>query len=360
MIQFIRQSALISAATAAIGSATLAWATDQSKLPIGANFEAAHARSTGVGVNIGVIEGGPRVGANNLGARLMRQWGFNNKLPSNQTPVDNSAAATDLHMTLCADIAAGSATNVGGGVTYLGVAPGATVFTGAIGPFGPYTVPEVVAERDGDNAIWTNAYNSYRASVNWMYTPLAAQPQAFLNHTKIALFTNSWGAPREQDDNGDNRFARFVDYFSRTRDALFVGAAGNEAMGGGNPNDLTRREINWPWDAYNCITVGATDAGFTARANYSQYWLTQDRLNNGGGGVPAPDVRGKPDIVAPGTQISDGRVSFQAGTIADPPAVVNETQNSGDELRHATRCRRRGGDRRRNPDPARRAPARHR
>ena len=57
-----------------------------------------------------------------------------------------------------------------------------------------------------------NAYHSFRATIDWMYTPIAGQigANAYLNHPRVALFNNSWGAFVEEDDNGANRFARFV------------------------------------------------------------------------------------------------------------------------------------------------------
>jgi subtilisin family serine protease len=276
-------------------------ATDTSKTAAGANFAAAHARSTGAGVPIGIVESGARINAaNNIGARLKASWNFQTALPSNQTPGDNTAAAGDNHMTLVADVAAGAASGA-----FLGVAPGADVYTGSRRAVN--TTPANLAERDGDDPSHDAAYHSYRAAINWMYTPLGAPAPEYQRHPSISIFNNSWGAFVEQDDNGENRFARFVDYFARTRDVMFVGAAGNEA----DHADPTRHMINWPWDAYNGITVGATDAGFTARASYSQYYLAGDT-------GAAPDVRGKPDILAPGTDISDGTLTNSGTSFATP------------------------------------------
>ena len=100
----------------------------------------------------------------------------------------------------------------------------------------------------------------------------AAGP-AYQQHPSIELYNNSWGPATENDDNGDNRFARFVDYFATSRDALFVGAAGNDA-------DDAAERLEWPWDAFNGITVGALDqsgdGSYRARVVWSQYQLNND------------------------------------------------------------------------------------
>ena len=114
----------------------------------------------------------------------------------------------------------------------------------------------------------------------------------------------------ENDDNGNNRFARFVDYFTNSRDVLFVGAAGNDA-------DIELASgIEWPWDAFNGITVGALDQvvggampALIAHASASsEYWLNSD---NG----TAPDIRGKPDIVAPGVNIGDNHIDVNTSVM---------------------------------------------
>jgi hypothetical protein len=286
------------------------FALDQAKLPTGADYAAAQAapyNATGAGISIGIIEVGPRPRPNNnLGARLLGQWGFNSKTPG-QAPDDNSAAAfpsdsSGRHMALVADTAAGA------DATYPGVAPGANVYTAAaLGNYGS----------DDPSAAANDAlFDNYRAAVDWMYRPQAAGP-AWQQHPTIALFNNSWGAAVENDDNGNNRFARFVDYFANTRDALFVGASGNDATTAGE-------RINWPWDAYNGITVGALDqdgdGGYRSRRPTSQYWL------NGDNGT-APDIRGKPDIVAPGASISDNQTDFDS-TVPPTPVPRNQSGTS--------------------------------
>ena len=291
------------------------WALDAAKLPTGANYAAVHVapyNATGAGIPIGVIEVGPRPRPNNnLGARLLGQWGFNGKTPG-QAPDDNSAAAFPLdtsgrHMALVADTAAGAS------ATHPGVAPGASVYTAAaLGNFA-----SDLPNDPGTDAV----FNQYRAAVDWMNRPLAGGP-AWQNHPSISLFSNSWGPGVENDDNGNNRFARFVDYFANTRDVLFVGAAGNDA-------DIAAERIEWPWDAFNGITVGAldqvaggADAGaYRARVNWSQYWLNND---NG----TAPDIRGKPDIVAPGVNITDNQTDTNTTTLPLGPLPRNQSGTS--------------------------------
>ncbi len=193
------------------------FALDQAKLPTGANYAAAQTApydATGAGIPIGVIEPGPRPSStNNLGARLQGQWGFGGKTPG-QVPDDNSAAVLGActtaancpgrHMALVADTAAGAV------AANPGVAPGASIYTAAISGF---------ASSDPNAATTDNGFNSFRAAIDWMNRPQAAGP-AYQQHPSIDLYNNSWGPVTENDDNGDNRFARFVDYFATSRDAL--------------------------------------------------------------------------------------------------------------------------------------------
>ena len=87
----------------------------------------------------------------------------------------------------------------------------------------------LILRSDLPDAAGTDAvFNQYRAAVDWMNRSHAVGP-AWQDHPSIALFNNSWGPVVENNDNGNNRFARFVDYFANTRDVLFVGAAGNDA-----------------------------------------------------------------------------------------------------------------------------------
>ncbi|MDP6380361.1 MAG: S8 family serine peptidase, partial [Phycisphaerae bacterium] len=199
-----------------------ALALDDAKEPAGSNYDAAHSapyKATGLDIPIGIIETNAAINAaHNLGTRLKAQWDFDGKTPGND-PTDNSAATRD-HTTLVANVAAGVH------ATRPGVATEAFIYTADINAPG---TPANLAQRDGDNAIHNASFNSFRAAVDWMYTPIGANPTLWKNHPRIALFNNSWGAGYEQDDNGTNRFALFVDHYSTTRDVLFVGAAGNYA-----------------------------------------------------------------------------------------------------------------------------------
>ncbi len=280
--------------------AASALALDDTKLITGANHNGV--TETGAGVDIGILEPGKRPSGAGLGARLKSMYDFYGVTPSANNPPDASGAANADHMTLVSEVVGSS------NATYTGVARGANIWTGAITGVGN---PTNVAERDGDHAIHDNMFNSFRAAVDYMYTPIGGpQPsgQEYKIHDRIALFNNSWGAIFEQDDNGDNRFARFVDHYARTRDVLFLGAAGNDAT---NPAE----RINWPWDAFNGITVGMLDqngdATYTDRRRTSQYWLDPDNGTN-------PDVRGKPDIVAPGGQVGDGTLNMNGTSFATP------------------------------------------
>lgn len=135
----------------------------------------------------------------------------------------------------------------------------------------------------------------------------------------ILGWNNSWGRGLELNDNGANQCARFVDWHTRTHDSLFFGAAGNNAdLPAMNPG------INLPWDAYNGITVGGLaqegDGSYTTRINWSQYWIDPDDGTD-------LDVRGKPDILAPATSISnDGagtaREIEESGTSFATPHVA--------------------------------------
>jgi subtilase family protein len=244
-------------------------ALDNSKKPQGANHAKAHAKATGSGIPLGIIDvdavapaavGGIKA-ANNLGARLQGQFDFRGIGPG-AAPVDFTAAGgNDDHATLTADVAAGGVFG-----NYVGVAKNAKVFMGDTGGTTP-------AAR----------YDSFRGATSWLQKNKGVQ----LFNASIGLGNN---------DNGANNPALYTDWFMRQYDALIVKSAGNNGAGFGDGSS----QITAPGDFFNGITVGASDANFQARANYSSYWLQRD---NG----TAPDIRGKPDILAPGTAIGDGK-----------------------------------------------------
>src|SRR5262249_7062246 len=153
-----------------------------------------------------------------------------------------------------------------------GVAPEALVYVGELDQ--SFSTPNPTNDDgwQGESiAIWQPTWHSYRAIIDWMYQPFnpVAPESVFLKHDSIALFNNSWGPTEEVNRNGAGRFAMFVDWFAKTRDVLFVGAAGNKA-GQMTPGGAPQR-INWPMDYYNGITVGAADANVRARRSSSQY-----------------------------------------------------------------------------------------
>jgi hypothetical protein len=92
----------------------------------------------------------------------------------------------------------------------------------------------------------------------------------------------------------------------RSKDTLLVSAAGN-----------TGGQITIPADSYNGIAVGAMDESTQSRWSLSAYTLN--------GGADSSEVRGKPDILAPGVNVVDG-ISFnnhpESGTSFAAPHVA--------------------------------------
>lgn len=262
------------------------WALDLSKLPQGANHQKAHAKATGKNIPIGIIEGSDDNGlgiindANNLGTRLKEEWNFTGKTPG-QTPdaIGGGSAAGAWHTTLVADIAAGD------NVKYTGVAKKANVYFGGVGGV--------------NNDAW---YNSYRTATDW------------LNKNKgVSIFNNSFYLLNPDNDNGKNVGAVFADWFMHQKDVLIVKSAGNN----GNGSPTRSSQITNPGDFYNGITVGATDETFRTRADLSSYWLQGDNGN-------APDIRGKPDILAPGSDIYDGHIQYKSDNTANVYNAVTD------------------------------------
>jgi subtilase family protein len=119
----------------------------------------------------------------------------------------------------------------------------------------------------------------------------------------------------DQFSTGDSTFSAAADYLAYTRDTLVVIPAGNSG-----PDNIT---FSVPADAYNGLSVGATDESFNKVVAFS---------NQG----PADATgRSKPDLLAPGAGMvvpfggwedDDGRdgsaaVNYKNGTI---PAVVSQ------------------------------------
>lgn len=235
-----------------------AFATDTSKTKSGDNHLKAHATAQGTGRSMAILDI-PDLGikpGNNLGARLISQHDFTGKTPS-QAP-GNIAVGADDHATLTADTAAGGASG-----NFIGVAPKANVYFGGI-----------------------DTEDSLRAATNWLNV-----------HRSVFLYNISAGFGA--NDNGANNRALYLDWLQNTKDVLVVKSSGNDSG-----------QLTVPGDFYNGITVGAMNESDQSRRATSNY-----QLNGGGAGT---EVRGKPDILAPGENIGDGFTSQNGTSFAAP------------------------------------------
>ncbi len=266
--------------------------------PTGANILAAQALPyglTGTEVSIGIIEHPTSpfsVGIqspHSLGARLIGQWNFNGLVPpvygppppplppAGCVPPPPITAGSSEHARLVADVAAGANTGV-----YSGVAPAANVLAAHI----------------DQTTDFTAGHDTSRAGIAWVsqFGGALSSPPA-----PARIFNLSYGYPG--NDNGVNQLAQFLDLFAFGSGSLVVATAANDSF-------LIRK----PGDCYNCITVGATDESFQRRLDVSGYVLS-------------PDGRSKPDILAPGKEISDGfttstGTSFAAPQVAGAAALL--------------------------------------
>lgn len=221
-------------------------ALDASKLPEGANHARAHRYATGDNVPVGVFDTVPYgiLSPHRLGDRLLAQYSFVGKLPS-QAP-DPLVVLADDHERLAADIVAGD------DPVFTGVAPQALIY---------------------DIAIDSTSFDSRRAGSSWVAA----------NHdVKIFNLSANFGA----NTNGSSTETLYWDWFSRNQDAFLVVAAGNSGGLLGIPADL-----------FNGISVGVYDQADMKRWQNSAYTLS---------GSDGTEVRGKPDILAPGVWIGDG------------------------------------------------------
>jgi hypothetical protein len=222
-------------------------ALDASKLPEGANHARAHRYATGENVTVGVFDTVPYgvLSPHRLGDRLLAQYSFAGKLPS-QAP-DPLLVFADDHERLSADIVAGD------DPVFTGVAPQASVY---------------------DIAIDSTSFDSRRAGSSWVAT----------NHdVRVFNLSASFGT----NANGTGSESLFWDWFVHNKQALVAVAAGN-----------TGGQLGIPADSYNGISVGAYDQADMRRASFSAFTLS--------GGIEGAEVRGKPDILAPGVWVGDG------------------------------------------------------
>lgn len=305
--------------------------SDRTKLPQGANHLAAHARATGAGVTIGIIDlegkrtnpssdpefpgiflggivdqpvldpNGPPPPAppvmlpegHTLGVGFQGNYSYSLRAARTGGVAYAAGTGNDRHPTLAADIAAGD---------------DFTIFPPAF----PAPRDFVGVARDS---------NVYFAGIGYQFSGLQAAVDDLRRVKGVRVMNYSVGeGPASSDDaqaggaGGADESALFLDWFINEQDIVFVKSAGNRgvvaALGMNNEdprnaNLLPDKKISKPGDFYNGITVGATDGPmnmpFRARADFSSYWLDSD---NGA----AADVRGKPDIVAPGDKVWNGKV----------------------------------------------------
>ncbi|MCI0704133.1 MAG: S8 family serine peptidase [Planctomycetia bacterium] len=268
-----------------------------SKGAVGTNHTKAHTTATGTGVKIGVIEavimkeGKPHIGVDptkaHLGNRLKANLDFskiklqaNDQIGAGGGEVAANALRSD-HATLVADVIGSS------DATFTGVAKDADIYV----------------------ASTLNNEQNF-AAFDWLFR------QENINLFNMPLSTLGLG----NNTNGNNPDARFIDWFARVRNTLFVFSAGNTGINAPGWGDGFG-EIGRPADAFNGITVGAVTNDFKTRAQHSSYRINAEKTNPND-----PEFRGTPMIVAPGGDggdngMTNGNVE-QSGTSFAAPAVT--------------------------------------
>lgn len=262
---------------------------------IGANPAALAAQGAagidGSGIKIGQIEGSNPATTNTA---LNGQVIINNN-PGNAGPFPDAHASQVAGVMVSKGGAAPNANNKG-------VAPGAT---------------------DTSFALNSSPYTTDQGDVVDGADRLVARGIQIIN-TSFGLTTGGANPAPKRPDNGTNQLTLAVDYYANKKNIIWTKSAGNEGAGGGAV--IGNNTITIPADCFNCIAVGATGQVAAVGgvptvqvANFSSEGRTDD-------------LRNKPDIVAPGTNISmptspngfanNSGTSFAAPTVAGVSALL--------------------------------------
>lgn len=191
---------------------------------------------------------------------------------------------------------------------------------------------------------WANVKNQYEQDLPDGYYLLGIPDdlndlfqQAYDDGARI--HTNSWGgAP--QDNNGNYLYGQYTadsqtidDFIWNHKDMIIIFSAGNDGKDANANGVVDTDSLSSQATSKNCITVGASEnnrqtGGYNPGGDCSTYgncWgndfpaapLSTDRLSNNPEGMvafssrgPADDLRIKPDVVAPGTNILSVRSSM--------------------------------------------------
>ena len=147
-------------------------------------------------------------------------------------------------------------------------------------------------------------FEIYKSGVEWL---IEASHRSTISATDINgdttypywgstdILQTSIGILPDQDilvNDGNNPLSVYIDYVSSINNKLIVVAAGNYGPSGGAPSDGT---IVVPGDAYNVITVGASEGHRVFNEQWSDF--SSYRLNNG------DFDRASIDLIAPGAEI---------------------------------------------------------